>query len=234
VCWRAGSQREYTDGCALLAARADHHAGGLLIINGAPGTAAPDSQPGMTRVTLPEARERVLGAATRAPWVLAPMREITAPQTPAGDLIALELELADLAALTRTAVVCAYHGESWKPQLLDAVSAVHSRVVGMTPGMPGFRLRATGGSYALEGSIGFESVPAFTTALHGALIRTPQLRIGCRRLEMIEAFAMRAMVETVLTRPGSTLLLEGAGEAVHRAWALSGYGEADLPVQVRP
>ncbi len=104
----------------------------------------------------------------------------------------------------------------------------------MKPGMSGFRLRATGGSYALEGSIGFESVPAFTAALHGALIRTPELRVCCRRLELIEASAMRAMVESVLARPGSSLLLEHASDAVCRAWALSGYGESGIPVQVRP
>jgi hypothetical protein len=222
VCWRAGSEREYAAGRARLAERADRHAGGLLVLDGA------------TRVTLSEARERVLAAGARPPWVLTAMREIASPRTAAADLVAIELELADLAALSRTAVVCAYHGASWRPELLDAVSAVHSRVLGMTPGVSGFRLRATGGSYALEGSIGFESVPAFTAALHGALIRTPQLRVSCRRLEMIEASAMRALVETVLARPGCSLLLEGAGEAVRRAWVLSGYGESGIPVQVRP
>jgi hypothetical protein len=51
---------------------------------------------------------------------------------------------------------------------------------------------------------------------------------------LIEASAMRAMVESVLARPGSSLLLEHASDAVCRAWALSGYGESGIPVQVRP
>jgi hypothetical protein len=234
VCWRAGSQREYAEGRARLAERAHQQVGGLLVLDGAAGGWAPDGPSATRGVTLPEARERVLQAGSRAPWVLAPMREIASPSSAAADLVAIELELADLAALSGTAVVCAYHGDSWRPELLGAVTAVHSRVLGMKPGMSGFRLRATGGSYALEGSIGFESVPAFTAALHGALIRTPELRVCCRRLELIEASAMRAMVESVLARPGSSLLLEHASDAVCRAWALSGYGESGIPVQVRP
>jgi hypothetical protein len=235
VCWRASSEREYHEGRAKLAERADRHAGGLLVVDGSPDAAMAEGRAsGATRVTLPEARKRVLEAGTRAPWVLAAMGEIASPHTAAADLVAVELELADLAALSRTAVVCAYHGSSWRPELLSAVSAVHSRVLGMRPGMSGFRLRVTDGAYALEGSIGFESVPSFTATLHGAFIRSPQLRVCCRRLELIEASAMRALVETVLARPGCSLLLEHAGEAVRRAWVLSGYGESGVPVQVRP
>jgi anti-anti-sigma regulatory factor len=235
VCWRADSEHEYNQGRAQLAERADRHAGGLLVVDGSPdGATTQGRASGATRVTLPEARKRVLEAGTRPPWVLAAMGQIAPPHTATADLVAVELELADLAAFSRTAVVCAYHGNSWRPELLSAVSAVHSRVLGMRLDMSGFRLRVTDGSYALEGSIGFESVPAFTATLHGALIRTPQLRVCCRQLELIEASAMQALVEAVLSRPGCSLLLEHAGEAVRRAWALSGYGDSGVPVQVLP
>lgn len=230
VCWRASSHREYIDGHDRLAARAERDAGGLLLLGA--GHGAPEAP----CASIPQAREQMVRdrRGGRTPWVLASMSDLAGPDTAAADLVALELELAELAAQAETAVICAYQGISWEPEVLGAVTAVHSRVMGMAEPMSGFRLRATGEGYALEGSVGFESLPAFTAALHGALIRSPQLRLCCSRLEMIEAVAMRALLEVVIARPGCSLTLEHTGEAVRRAWELSGYDGAGVAVQVRP
>jgi hypothetical protein len=157
------------------------------------------------------------------------------PDAPVAEVVALELELAELAAATNTAVVCAYQASLWQPAVLRDIVAVHSRIVGIDAGSAGFRLRLLGGhTYVLEGSVGFESLRAFATALRGALIRTPDLRLGCERLELIEAAAWRVLVETVAGTPGASVLLEGVNETVLGAWLLSGYGAAGIAVQVQP
>lgn len=236
VCWRASSDREYAVGRAELAARADRNAGGLLILGNEPDDRR---QPSVApQVTLPEARERVLRARRndhgRTPWVLAPMNDLAPPHTEAADMVAIELELAELAAQAETAVVCAYHGGSWGPETLGAVSALHSRVMGADPRLSGFRLRANGAGYLLEGSVGFDSLSAFTATLHGALIRSPQLRLSCRELDLFEAVAMRALVETVAARPGCSIVLEHTSQTIRRTWDLSGYGSTGIDVRVAP
>jgi len=235
VCWRAASSREYAAGRAQLAARADRQAGGLLVV-GNDGDRR--GAVGAPEVTLPEARERVLRASRedhgRTPWVLAPMKNLASAQSEAADMVAIELELADLAAQAETAVVCAYHGDAWEPEVFGTVTALHSRVVGIDPRLSGFRLRSHDGAYVLEGSVGFDSLPAFTATLHGALIRTPQLRLSCRGLDLIEAAAMRALVETVATRPGCSIVLEHTSETIRRTWELSGYGATGIAVRVAP
>ena len=236
VCWRAGSADEYAAGRDALSARADRHAGGLLILDGEaaePGGRAAERSAGSTLVAV---RERVHRARQggRAPWVLAPMEFLTSPDAAAAEVVAVELELAELAADTDTGVVCAYRGPLWKPALLGDIAAVHSRVVGITPSMSGFRLRSTGGhGYTLEGHVGFDSLRGFTAALRGALLRTPELRLDCTRLELIDAAAWRALLETVAATANTSVLLDGANETVRDAWELSGYGDSGVAVRVR-
>lgn len=238
VCWRAGSIHEYAAGRDALIAQADQRAGGLLILDGDPprGVAHELGTSHGPDAALTAVRERVHRARRdgRAPWVLASMEQLTSPDAPVAEVVAIELELAELAADTRTGVVCAYRGALWRPALLGDIAPVHSRVVGITPDVSGFRLRPTGAhGYTLEGSVGFESLRAFTTALRGALLRSPNLQLHCEQLELIDAAAWRAMVETVAAAPGTSVLLKHANETVRAAWLMSGYGDAGVAVQVQ-
>ena len=246
VCWRADSLREFTAGRAALAAQAGRCAGGLLVLDGTsvgttdPSAAQPASSSAAagqdvgSKLLAVRERMRQWDGGGAVPWVLASMEQLSVPDAPVAEVVALELELAELAAATNTAVVCAYQASLWQPAVLRDIVAVHSRIVGIDAGSAGFRLRLLGGhSYVLEGSVGFESLRAFATALRGALIRTPHLRLGCERLELIEAAGWRVLVETVAGTPGASLLLEGVNETVHGAWLLSGYGAAGIAVQVQ-
>jgi hypothetical protein len=242
VCWRAASAHDFAAGRDALSAHADRCAGGLIILDdesamrGAIDGASVTAVPRTAANALTAVRERVHEARRggRVPWVLAPMERLASPDALVAEIVAIELELAELAADTETGVVCAYQAPLWKPTLLGDIAAVHSRVLGIRPSMSGFRLRPIGAhGYALEGSVGFESLRAFTSALRGALLRTPDLRLGCERLELIDAAAWRALIETVVATPGTSVLLEGANEVVRGTWALSGYGGYGAAVQVR-
>jgi hypothetical protein len=243
VCWRAASARDYAAGRDALTAHARRHAGGLIVLDDEEtghgggddeGSAATSRH---TFAALMAVRDRVYEArrAGRTPWVLAPMECLTSLDAPAAEVVAVELELAELAADADTGVVCAYRTPLWKPTLLGDIAAVHSRVVGASGDVrqsaAGFRLRSTGAhGYALEGSVGFESLRAFTAALRAA---APHLRLGCERLELVEAAAWQALVETVAATAGASVLLERVNETVRWTWELSGYGGSGVAVQVR-
>lgn len=234
MCWRADSARAFAEGRAELSAQADRDAGGLIVIdrgrswNGARHAPSPSAVLEVVRDRVERARREGL-----APWVLAPMECLTSPRTPAAEVVAVELELAELAADTATGVVCAYRAPLWRRAILGDIAAVHSRVVGTSEGMSGFRLRPTGArTYALEGSVGFESLRPFAAALRGALLRSLELRLRCESLDMIDAAAWRALVETVAATPGASVVLEDANEVVRGAWRLSGYAATGIAVQV--
>jgi hypothetical protein len=247
VCWRTESTDEFLVGHEALLAHACEHAGGLLVVTeaetGRDGgrrrgervvTTAASSDAGATLLAVRE-RVRRMSLNGPVPWVLASMEELIKPDTSMGDLVAIELELAALAADANTGVVCAYQTPRWQPAVLGDIAAVHSRIVGGGSQTAGFRLRPAGvHGYVLEGSVGYESLRAFGTALRGALRRTPHLRLGCERLEVFEAAAWRVLVETVSAAPGTSVLLEGTNEIVEGAWRLSGYGATGIAVQVQP
>lgn len=239
VCWRAASEQEYALGRAALTAHARRHAGGLIVVDDEEPGRVPVERAAVPRnalATLSAVRERVRAERRggRVPWVLAPMERLAPFDASAAEVVAVELELAELAADTDTGVVCAYRAPLWKPALLGDIAAVHSRVLGVRPGAAGFHLRSTGArGYALDGSVGFESLSAFTAALRGALLRAPHLCLSCERLELVDAAAWRALVETVAAAPGASVLLERVNETVLRAWELSGYEGYGAAVRVR-
>jgi hypothetical protein len=238
VCWQVRSQQDYAAGERELITQARRAGGDVLVVGGEP------AGPGQDRRTDPresaaaalgDVRRRTHAARRRGQllWVLAAMEQLAPPDAVLNDVIASELELAELAAETETPVVCAYHAERWPPGTLGDIATVHSRVVGIQEDMAGFRLRYedAGGGYCLEGSVGFEGLRAFTATLRGALTRSPRVRLGCQGLEMIDAAAWRALVETVATVPGASVVLEYANETVVDAWRMSAYEATAVTVQ---
>jgi len=247
VCWQVRSPQEYAAGERELIEHTARSAGRLLIV-GAPAHTTNGS--GRVSVLYPprdvpadgqgsEVLRAIQGrvqAARRQGHVLrvlAAMEHVAPPHVPLDELVGHELELAELAAESGTSVVCAYRQQMWEPNLLGDLASVHSRVVGTQPRTAGFRLsRADAGGWSLDGSVGFESLRAFTAALRGALARTPRVQLRCEMLDLIDASALRALVETVGQAPGVSVVLDGVNETVLRAWRMSGYGATGAAVEV--
>jgi hypothetical protein len=51
-------------------------------------------------------------------------------------------------------------------------------------------------------------------------------------LDLIDASALRALVETVGQFPGGSVVLDGVNETVLRAWRMSGYDATGAAVEV--
>ncbi len=167
--------------------------------------------------------------------VLARMEYLASPQASLRELVMHEMELGELAARGGTSVVCAYSQLVWNAHIIRDLAAVHSRVMGERPPETGFRLtRADAEGWSLEGSVGFESLRAFSAAVDGALARTPRVRLRCAGLELIDAAGLQALVETVRQTPGGSVLLEQVNETVFAAWQMSGYEALGAAIEVRP
>jgi ABC-type transporter Mla MlaB component len=167
--------------------------------------------------------------------VLAGMEYVASPEASLDELVQHELDLAALAASSGTSVVCAYSRQVWKPGVVQDLAVVHSRVVGIQPRMAGFRLTCASteaGTWSLEGSVGFESLRAFSAALRGALVRASHVRLRCAKLELIDAAGLQTLIETVAETPGSSVLLDQANETVLAAWRMSGYAATGAAVEV--
>lgn len=189
-----------------------------------------------SRVLLPAVRREVHEArrSGQSVQVLAGMDHLASSQQSLDELITHEMDLGELATHGGTSVVCAYSRLVWSPGVIQDVTAVHSRVVGLEPRTAVFRLtRADADSWKLEGSVGLESLRAFSAAVRGALARTPSARLRCTGLDLIDAAAWRALVETVTQTRGSSLMLEGANETVRTAWRMSGYAGYGAAIEVR-
>jgi hypothetical protein len=242
VCWQARTAREYAAGERELAVQAAHASSKLLIVGTPQGEVAGSGsvvvldRPCRADSLLDAVHEQVDSArrSGRRLWVLAGMEHLVAPDAPLEELVARELDLAELAADSGTSVVCAYSAQQWKPSLLGDLLPVHSRAVGIKQNMAGFWLRrARTGGWTLEGNVGFESLRAFTAALRGALSRSHEVSFGCENLELIDASAWRVLVETVVDIPGSSVSFERANETVRDAWRMTGYAATGVGVQVR-
>lgn len=259
VCWQVSSPEEYADGRRALVAHAARRDGLLLVIGGAAegerrsrsvsvldsgsvSVLAPAFTGGLgrsetrSRAVLRAVRKEVDAARRngRVLQVLAGMEHLASPEAPLDELVRHELDLAELAASSGTSVVCAYSRQVWKPGIVQDLAAVHSRVVGIQPRMAGFRLTcAEAGTWSLEGSVGFESLRAFSAALRGALVRAPRMRLQCAKLELIDASGLRTLIETVASTPGSSVVLDHANETVLAAWRMSGYAASGAAVEVR-
>jgi hypothetical protein len=233
VCWQVRSAKDYADGEHELITHARRAGGGVLVLGGARALATrplPAGDPAM----LADLRRQAHAARRdgRLLWVLATMEQLTRPEADLHEVVACELELAELAAETDAGIVCAYQTDRWHSDTLGDLATVHSRVVGLEDDMTGFHLRyARASGYRIEGTVGYECVRAFAAALRGALRRSPRVTLGCERLELIDAAGWRALVEAVADVPGAQVVLDGANETILETWHLSGYATPGITVR---
>lgn len=247
VCWQVSSPQEYAQGQRDLIAHTARSGARLLIVGSpvddahdagavrvldyasdAPSTRSPGVVLHVVRREVHEARRS--GQKVR---VLAGMDHFARPQQSLDELITHEMDLGELATHGGTSVVCAYSRMVWNPGVIQDLTAVHSRVIGLQPRTAVFRLtRADAESWWLEGTVGLESLRAFSAAVRGALVRTPRARLRCAGLDLIDAAAWRALVEAVVQARGGSLVLEGANETVRATWRMSGYAGYGAAIEV--
>ena len=248
VCWLVRSGAEYAAGERELLARAAHAGDSVMIVGNrvrtrhhTPGAARDvdlDVRVGARGPAVLEVmREQAhsVGRAGRGLRILAQMEHLAPPDARLEDLIACEMDVAELAGRASTSVVCAYRHSAWRREMLSGVGAVHSRLVGaVTEAVPGFRIvRAGADAWALHGAIGYEAAGSFAAALRALLARSAQLRLDCAQLELIDAAGWQALIGAATGAPGALVLLERVNETVAAAWRLSGYDEATTRVRVR-
>jgi ABC-type transporter Mla MlaB component len=249
VCWQVSSPQEYEQGRRELVAHTARSGSRLLIVGATAGGAgnagavsAPDPSHSVSSGEQPLAVLRALRDEVHAAWrsgqslrVLARMEYLASPQASLQELVMHEMELGELAARGGTSVVCAYSQLVWDKHVIRDLAAVHSRVMGLRPPTTGFRLaRVDADSWSLDGSVGFESLRAFSAALGGALARTPRARLRCAHLDLIDASGLAALVEIVRQTPGGSVLLEQVNETVSAAWRMSGYAALGAAIEVQP
>jgi anti-anti-sigma regulatory factor len=244
ACWLVRSSAEYDAGERELLARAEGAGDSVMIVgdrvrtrHNAPGAVGGlDVRIGRNSSAVLEVMREQAHAADRAGRglrILAQMEHLVPPDARLEELIACEMDVAELAGCGATSVVCAYRRSAWKRELLSGVGAVHSRLVGAAADTVGFRIiRAGAGAWALHGVIGYEAVEPFAAALRALLSRSARLRLDCTQLELIDAAGWHELVAAATGTPGAAVLLEHVNETVATAWRLSGY-DATAPVQVR-
>jgi anti-anti-sigma regulatory factor len=244
VCWLVRSSAEYDAGERELLACAERAGDSVMIVgdrvrtrHNAPGAVGDlDVRIGRDGSAVLEVmREQAYTAdqAGRGLRILAQMEHLASPDARLEELIACEMDVAELADHGTTSVICAYRRSAWRRDLLTGVSTVHSRLVGAVVEAPGFRIARAGvGTWALHGVVGYEAAESFAVALRALLSRSARLRLECANLEFVDAAGWHALVGAATGAPGATVLLEHVNDTVARVWRLSGY-DGTTPVQVR-
>jgi hypothetical protein len=249
VCWLVHARDEYVRGQRALIADGTSAGDNILIIgawngsrtrtgSGAVATFDPRGiqERGQAAVLRAVRRaERAAGREGRALRVLAQMEAIAAPGEALEDLVARELRFGELTSGGVVSVVCAYRQDAWDATVLGDLTAVHPRHVGARQPSVGFRMTYAGpGCWALRGAIDFDGIRAFAAVLRASMARTGQVRLLCHELDLMDAAALRTLVEAVHETPGGAVRVEGANDTVLKAWQLSGYGAMDVRVRVEP
>ena len=188
--------QEYVQGRRELIAHAARSGARLLIVGGPADGAhdadavrvfhpAADASSGRPPEILSHTVRREVHEARRSGQrvrVLAGMDHLAHARQSLDELITNEMDLGELATHGGTSVVCACSRLCGAQGLFQDVTAVHSRVVGLQSRAAVFRLtRADAESWKLEGSVGLESLRAFSAAVRGALARTPRARLHCAK-----------------------------------------------------
>lgn len=199
---------------------------------GSPAGTAPDSA--MLRLVRREIRlaDR---EGFRGLRVLARMESIAVPGCGLEKLVEHELGLQEFAAGNAASVVCAYRQDFWEPALLHDLTSVHLRHVGSAMHTASFRVTYAGaGAWALDGAVDMDGARAFAALLRAVLARGGRARLHCEELELIDAAGLRVLRNAVVAVPGSSIRIEGANDTIRKAWVLSGYAGAGLPVELAP
>lgn len=245
VCWLVGSRAEYDAGERELLARAAHAGDSVMIVGDrvrtrhhAPGAAGDlevrAGRAGTAVLDVVREQAHSIGRAGRGLRILAQMEHLAPPEARLEDLIAREMDVAELAGHGATSVVCAYRHSAWGQELLSGVSAVHSRLIGPAPYPAGFRLvRAGADVWAVHGAVGFDAAASFAAAIRALLARSARLRLDCARLDLIDAAGWQALIGAVTGAAGADVLLERVNDTVAATWRLSGYDDGTIPVRVR-
>lgn len=249
VCWLVHARDEYVRGQRALIADGTSAGDNILIIgawtggrtrSGSGAVASFDPrgtrERGQTAVLRAVRRaERAAGREGRALRVLAQMEAIAAPGEALEDLVARELRFGELTSGGAVSVVCAYRRDAWDAAVLGDLTAVHPRHVGTRQESVGFRMTYAGpGCWSLRGAVDFDGIRAFAAVLRASMARTGQVRLLCHELDLMDAAALRTMVEAVRDTPGGAVQIEGANDTLLNAWRLSGYGAMDVQVRVEP
>ncbi|HEX4787471.1 MAG TPA: MEDS domain-containing protein [Actinospica sp.] len=244
MCWLVRSSAEYDTGERELLARAAHTGDSVMIVgdrvrtrHNAPGAAGDTDvrigRDGSTVLQVMREQTHAVDRSGRGLRILAQMEHLAPPDARLEDLIACEMDVAELAGHGATSVVCAYRHSAWQRELLGGVGAVHSRLVGAVREAADFRItRAEAGAWALHGVIGYEAAASFGAALRALLPRYPRLRLDCTDLELIDAAGWHELISAATGAADAAVSLEHANRTVATAWRLSGYDEADTPVRV--
>jgi MEDS: MEthanogen/methylotroph, DcmR Sensory domain len=205
-------------------------------VTGPTGTIVPTSPISVNSVVLSMVRREVRLAdleGFRGLRVLAQMEAIAAPDCGLEELVEHELGLQEFAAGNAASVVCAYRQDFWKPSLLRDLTTVHLRHVGAGLHAAGFRVAYAGaGGWALDGVVDMDGARAFAALLRAVLTRGGQVRLCCAALELIDAAGLRVLREAVIAVPGASVRIEDANDTVRKAWMMSGYADAGLPVEL--
>lgn len=245
VCWLVRSRAEYEAGERELLARAAQTGESVMILgrrvrtrHQAPGvTAGLDARAGRGGSAMVDLlREQALrvGRSGRPLRILARMEHLAPPDAGLEELIAREMDVAELTGHGVTSVVCAYQHTAWQAELLSGVSAVHARLIGPPAHSASFRIvPAAADAWAVHGTVGYEAAAAFEATMRALLARSSWLRLDCAQLELIDAAGWRALIAATTGTPGAQVLLERVNDTVAAAWRLSGYENGTTQVLVR-
>jgi MEDS: MEthanogen/methylotroph, DcmR Sensory domain len=132
-------------------------------------------------------------------------------------------------------VVCAYRTDSFAPETLAEVAAVHPATAGTVPVEPGFRCwNVADGVWELAGEVDYLTVELFTRVLRTAAEGASVLCLTVTDLSFIDVAGMRAIAQLAADRPELELVIDGAGELLSECWALLDLGRRLDRVRLRP
>jgi len=167
--------------------------------------------------------------------VLAQMDRLWPGGASAREVARHELGLDALAACGAAIVVCSYPRETFSVPALEQVAGVHPHHAGMRVKMPDFRMFCVGKDcWSVSGVVDFDGAAAFGTAVRELLSSASTLRLHCHDLLLMDAAAMQALTDAVLSAKGCKVLIEGANPTVRRNWSLAGYQVPQIPVELVP
>lgn len=117
----------------------------------------------------------------------------------------------------------------------ELVTGVHPHHAGRRMKVPDFRMFCMGKDcWSVSGVVDFDGAAAFGTAVREVLASAGTLRLHCHDLLLMDAAAMKALTEAVLSVEGGKVLIEGANPTVRRNWSLAGYQVPQIPVELLP